>query len=268
MSKNFQIAAGTIIGKYHTRLGKNNQDAYYTFQSNSLTIAIVADGCGSGKNTEVGAKLAVKLLGEILVKRLENYPNADFWSEVQQDLLELIQVLAVNMGDNLSQIVIDYFLFTLIGVIITEEITTIFSLGDGIIILNDKITQLGPFPHNAPPYFAYNLIPHYQKYDFKINHQLPTDQVQSILIGTDGVEDLILSHTKNIPGKEELVGDINQFWQEDIYFQNPDMIRRKLSLINTDITQGNWFHQELIKYSGLLSDDTTLIVIKKNLDFS
>ncbi len=267
MIKNFQIAAGTIIGKHHTRLGKNNQDAYYTFQSNSVTIAIVADGCGSGQNTEVGAKLGVKLLGEILLKKLNIYPQTNFWSEVQKDLLEFIQVLAVNMGDNLSQIIIDYFLFTLIGVIITEETTTIFSLGDGIIILNENMTQLGPFPNNAPPYLSYNLISNYHKYAFQINHQLSTDQVKSILIGTDGVEDLILSQEKKQPGKEELVGHINQFWQEDIYFQNTDMIRRKLSLINTDITQGNWFNQELIKYTGLLSDDTTLIVIKKT-DFS
>ncbi|WP_261890540.1 hypothetical protein [Acaryochloris marina] len=58
-------------------------------------------------------------------------------------------------------------------------------------------------------------------FQLQIYAQHPTEQVQSVLIGSDGVGDLVSSRRLS-PGKSELVGPLNQFWCCDRYFQNPD----------------------------------------------
>jgi hypothetical protein len=86
--------------------------------------------------------------------------------------------------------------------------------------------------------------------------------VESILIGTDGVSDLIKAANCNLPGKSELVGEIGQFWEDDRYFKNPDAIRRQLALINREVTKPDWPEHQLTKEVGLLPDDTTLVVMR------
>ena len=44
----FQLAAGSIRGREHLRLERNNQDAYATLRNEQYAIAVVCDGCGSG----------------------------------------------------------------------------------------------------------------------------------------------------------------------------------------------------------------------------
>ena len=125
------------------------------------------------------------------------------------------------------------------------------------------MTQIGPFPNNAPPYLAYSLCGYPEWGHLQMHYQLPTQEVESILIGTDGVSDLIESQGSYLPGKPEKVGAITQFWQEDRYFKNLDMIRRRLSLINREVTKPDWQSQRLVKEVGLLPDDTTLIAIRR-----
>jgi hypothetical protein len=162
-------------------------------------------------------------------------------------------------------------LFTIVGVLITKTSVTFFSIGDGVIIINGQIKRLGPFPRNAPPYLAYSLLDWqhiYPKIDdvqwqFQIQDRLPINEVKSILIGTDGVIDLIKIAECNLPGNSEYVGAIDQFWEKDIYFKDPDMVNRQLSLINREVPKPDWQNQQIFKQVGLLPDDTTLIVIRK-----
>ena len=98
---------------------------------------------------------------------------------------------------------------------------------------------------------------------WEIQAQLPTAEVENLLIGTDGVNDLIAAQAKCLPSKEETVGYLSQFWQDDRYFRNPDMIRRRLSLINRQTIKPDWQNQRLRQQQGLLPDDTTLLVLRK-----
>ena len=86
------------------------------------------------------------------------------------------------------------------------------------------------------------------------------------MIGTDGVFDLENSEERKIPGKEDLVGPISQFWQDKRYYNNPDMIRRSLSLINrcvTRIPKGEDGSLKIQHENGLLPDDTTIVAIRR-----
>jgi len=109
------------------------------------------------------------------------------------------------------------------------------SIGDGVVFVNDRLTRLGPFADNAPPYPAYALTaadgdgPRFQ-----IERIAPTSEVRSLLIGTDGVNDLIAAQDRPVPGKTETVGPISRFWKDECYFANPDAVRRRLALINSE----------------------------------
>ena len=260
----FEVAGGSIAGRNHTLAGKNNQDAYCSYSSELVTIAVVCDGCGSGKHSEVGAKLGAGLIVEAIARQLKGQTSLDL-VEVRQDVLVQLEGIGKTIAGvhPLSQIINDYLLFTVIGALITPSETAVFSIGDGVIAVNGKVTQIGPFPNNAPPYLAYSLCGYPEWGHLQMHYQLPTQEVESILIGTDGVSDLIDSQARYLPGKPEKVGAIAQFWQEDRYFKNPDMIRRRLSLINREVTKPDWQSQRLVKEVGLLPDDTTLIAMRR-----
>ncbi len=272
MKSLFELAVGSIQGKEHLRLAKNNQDAYHTLSNEQYTIAVVCDGCSSGQHSEVGAQIGVRLIVEMLAKALssqliqenQTIPR-EILEQVQQDLLSQIGSLTKTMGGNWLQTLKDYFLFTIVGVVITATDLLVFSLGDGVIIINGQELELGSVTDNAPPYLAYGLsceVPS-QDWLFQVHSLPPLEEVESILIGTDGVRELIKAAQAKLPGKQELVGSIEQFWQQDRYFTNPDQVRRRLSLINREVTKFNSQRQQFHKQVGLLPDDTTLVVLRR-----
>jgi serine/threonine protein phosphatase PrpC len=248
----FEYAIGSIIGRNHVLAGKNNQDAYRIVANEKFIIAVVCDGCGSGKHSEVGAKLGARLvinaIAELLNQNLA-ITEPEFWDSVKINLLQKLKdFVTLSNGD--LEFVNDYLLFTILGSVITCSETVTFSMGDGAIAINGKFTEIPPYADNAPPYLAYGLYKP-EAINFEIRDRLPTSELESLLIATDGISDLVK------------VEDVNQFWQEDRYFKNPDAIRRKLAMLNREEAKPDWNKRELIKRSGVLSDDTSLVVIRR-----
>lgn len=273
MTGTFETAAGSVAGKDHTVVGKNNHDAFHCLSASDLTVAFVTDGCGSGSHSEIGAKIGVRLLTRALVRQLERRRELlardrltieeDILSFIlepaRQDVLAELRLLANAMDESLSNVVAEYFLFTAVGAIITPTWTVVCSIGDGVFAVNGAMTMLGPFPGNEPPYLAYDLLPfdlhasgaeqlRRSSFRFRIGALIPTSEVTSILIGTDGVRDLAEASEVVLPNKAEPIGLISQFWQEDRYFRNPDMVRRRLTLAHR---------------ANALPDDTTLVAIRR-----
>ena len=251
-----EYAIGSIIGRNHVLAGKNNQDAYRIVSNEKFIIAVVCDGCGSGKHSEVGAKLGARLVINAIADLLNQSADRDveiskpeFWDSVKINLLQKLKdFVALSNGD--LEFVNDYLLFTILGSVITSSETVTFSMGDGAIAINGKFTEIPPYADNAPPYLAYGLYKP-EAINFEIRDRLPTSELESLLIATDGIDDLVK------------VEDIHQFWQEDRYFKNPDAIRRKLAMLNREEIKPDWHKKELTKRSGVLSDDTTFVVIRR-----
>lgn len=269
----FQTAAGTIVGTEHLRLKKNNQDSFALRKTfirwNPAVIGIVCDGCGSQPDSEVGAKLAAPLLAQAIdsygnICGLEDFEH--ILNLVEADVLADLRKLSGCISSpetGWTKSVSRYFLFTIIGFVITPEKTWIFSLGDSVYDLNNKF-HIKTYEGNAPPYLGYRLVrSKFENLTLTIDECLPTAEVQSLLIGSDGVAQLAEIAEQSIPGKEQLVGPLNQFWEEDRYFKNPDMIRRKLFLINRETVRPDWGTKTLTRHVGLLEDDTTLIVVRR-----
>ncbi|WP_250631271.1 protein phosphatase 2C domain-containing protein [Rhodoflexus caldus] len=71
---NFKNATASVIGSSHYKLYYNNQDSYSFYQDRTCILGVVADGCGSGSNSEVGAKLGVDFVVNFCKKNFSRNP--------------------------------------------------------------------------------------------------------------------------------------------------------------------------------------------------
>src|SRR5262245_24551237 len=240
----FEIAGGSVTGRAHVAAGRNNQDAFCWASDAVGLVAVVCDGCSSGPHSEVGAQLGSRLLVQAATRMLSsNLDVTDLLAQVGQDVLARLRVLAREMSTDASSFartVTEHFLFTIVGVLITARDATTFSLGDGLVVINGERTELGPFPNNEPPYLGYALLPGAPDpgasapVSFEIHRSMAASEVQSLVLGSDGAVELE-----------------TQFWSDDRLFRNPDMVRRRLTVLSRGAR------------GGLLSDDTTLVVVRR-----
>ncbi len=276
--RQFQLAVGSVIGRDHRTIGKNNQDAAYWLVDEDVTIAAVCDGCGSCPHSEVGAQLLARLTVKTLAQTWQQAISGD-WNALRHQLLTQLQTILSALDKDIKATLRDYFLCTILGVIATPRDTVLFALGDGVMIVNGQVLPFHATSGNAPPYLGYGILewldraagnePMAHKWatmsQFQCCGHFSTAEIESVLIGSDGTLDLMGIANHPLPGKTDPVGDISQFWQDDRYFHNPDMVRRRLSLINREVTILDPQTGQLVKYPGLLPDDTTLIVLRKIL---
>lgn len=272
------VAGGSVVGRNHRNAGRNNQDFYCWQKEQDFFVGIVADGCGSHPHSEIGAKIGSRILMEQVTNSLQFYCGQlsmyldhvgdgynSFWERVRQNTLAQLRILANSMGGSFSQTVLDYFLFSFVGVIAAGDLVTVFSCGDGIYAINGEVETIDPLEGNMPIYLAYGMmhpdnlssVLRDQALNIRIQTYRPSSEVESFMIGTDGVEYFQKAADKPFPGKEQVVGPLSQFWTENRYFTNKDRVRRTLFLAsNRKQSQ----HGRLIE--GYLADDTTLIVGK------
>jgi len=272
----FEIAHGSTIGRHHLYVGKNNQDAVkIAYGSAGEIVAVVCDGCGSGEFSEVGAQLG----SSIIAKRFSNPPNIfidptgliDLDLELEDKKKQILNDLKGASWSTFEGIngITKYFLFTCLVAIIGYEHTLVISIGDGTVVVNGEIIKLGPYANNAPPYIAYNLIKKYivnvneKDLNFKVVRIIPTNELDSLMLATDGIDDFERADELAIPGKKELVGPISQFWTDDRYFSNQQAINRKLALVNRTSVRLDRKAQKIQREVGWLQDDTTLVVIRR-----
>jgi len=272
-----RVAGGSVPGTDHTKPGQpgwtNNHDAFTWRRLRSGGyVAVVCDGCGSGKHSEIGSHLGANLLVQTITDDVEKLDNEGrplahiAFRRSQQIVLGYFATLAKAMGGSFSQTINDYFLFTIVGAIVTPEEYCVFSLGDGVFILNGNVHSLGPFPNNSPPYMMYNLVGSSLSdtsptmLDLQVQVRGLTRDLNWLLIGSDGVTDLINAEERLIPGRKETVGAIERFLS-DPCMKNPDGIRRRLSVINRETVEAG----HAIR-GGLLPDDTTFVIIQNTPD--
>lgn len=280
MNEQFELACGSVQGREHRRLGRNNQDNFCVYQDRDLTVAVVADGCGSMPNSEVGAYLGSRMMLNALVERMSSgmlMEIAGFGFTLSLDLhgviarlAQAIELLTIRDGslatdDAYKRYVANAFLFTLCGVVITPAESHFFAIGDGVFVINGEVIVIES-EDNAPDYAGYFLLPDKSDLDgLNIQHvaMKATSELETFVIGTDGVNDYIAAEQKCLPGKSDTVGPLQQLWLDDRFYKNPDLLSRKLRLANTEVTRYNHELGQLEKHNGLLPDDTTLIVGRK-----
>ena len=264
LAQGFEIAGGTVTGRSHALSGRGNQDAYTWLLHGDTLVAAVADGCGSGAHNEVGAQLGARLAVAALSRRLAAGAALDtpaLWTALRADILDPLRALAAAMGGRLAETVSEHFLFTLVGVAVAGERGCIFAAGDGLFAVDGAVTRLGPFPGNEPPYLGYGLLG--RPAALTVLRTFAAAEVTSLLIGTDGAADLHDLAARPLPGGGGAVGPLSQLWSDDRHFQNPDSLRRRLALVNREVTRPVWTERRLLREPGHLGDDTTVVVVRR-----
>ena len=177
---NFISTNASIIGRSHYNLFYNNQDAVGFYKDKDITIGVVADGCGSGVNSEIGAKLAVDFsINYFRKNKGKQFDKNKFKSCIINFLKNIIK--NQQSFDELDFIE-NYLYFTLFAFIINPIDTHIIYSGDGVYILNNKINIIEQ--NNRPNYIAKNI--------FSGNPEINTDYIETknlknLLIATDGI---------------------------------------------------------------------------------
>ena len=272
----FELAAGSIVGRAHVGTGgllkgKNNQDTYLIHEEETFVVALVLDGCGSGKHSEVGSQVGAKLIMSSLLQKMQRQglPSNDSTMEillrsVEQEVIAQLYVLARTLAGNgsFSEIVNDYLSFTVLGTFISDQYYAVFGLGDGVFAINGTVLEIGPFPKNAPPLLAYRLLDLTNSaYTFTLHDSGAPETLESILIGSDGAMEVEQKSTRMLPGQNEEVGPLRQFVDNDFFFKNPDAMRRRLTLVNSERFTKR--AEVTALEPGLLTDDTTIVAIRR-----
>ena len=243
LADNWFVTAGSITGSEHLRLGRNNQDGVCIDVSERRLTAVVTDGCSMGRYSEVGARLGARWLASWIDAHLDlDGPPDVALHELCEGLTDHLRLLLRGMrrapGSD-ADLIADYLLFTFLVVTIDRRHARIFGVGDGFFAVNGAPTALDPGAGNAPPYIGYTLVEPDRLIDPPptlspvLHRVLPTCDVDSIVIGTDGLADLEPA-------------TLDALSADDRYLQNPMHLQRQLNVA-----------------SRRLADDTTAVIIRR-----
>jgi hypothetical protein len=279
----FEITAGTIPGRRHVGIGnllvgKNNQDAYGLVIEANTAVLTVFDGCSSGAHTEVGAKLASRIVPAVIARAYETQSKTPtdttelrrLWSVIKTNIVDRLHVVATQLvlsggADDWVELIRDYFTFTIFGAVITPSHTIIFSIGDGLYTVNGESRQIGPFPNNAPPYIGYALLPDVdvERSEFAIHEVLQTQTIETLVLGTDGIAELESKAGTRLPGKERNLCSLKDL-SSDAFFAADQSLTCWLRQVNSEVVRLETSDEPCIKRDhGLLSDDTTLVIARR-----
>ena len=143
-------------------------------------------------------------------------------------------ICEASLVSSKTDFVRDTFLTTILGCLITEEVTTVFSAGDGVIVVDEAIEVINQ--QNAPHYIAHHLYKGIT-YPFQVR-TYASKQIQRTLLASDGIEELW--GTEKSPTVV-----VDALFTEDAFFDD----EVKLS-------------KYLVEQPNLL-DDTTVILMKR-----
>lgn len=176
--------------------GNGNQDCFGRRFTPRGVILAVTDGCGSTPDASTGARAAIRLILNIcdeLLNASEVLAPEQFGRELQTKLLSKIRALAIPLAksesdEDLAAVLYASYLFTLLVAVITPRWAAIFAAGDGFFMVNGEVRELKPGTHNEPDYIVYRMFPGEGTPDsVSVVFFGDTEQVKSLLVGTDGL---------------------------------------------------------------------------------
>jgi serine/threonine protein phosphatase PrpC len=121
-----KIGYGTIQGFTHRKLEYNNQDFVLVSENDEYNIGLIADGCGSGSNSEVGAQLGLKYL----LLKIGEQVSSDWKLNLKENIQKYSKQIAEIHSNNPREFTKNFLLYTIIGFVEENSKITIFSFGE------------------------------------------------------------------------------------------------------------------------------------------
>ncbi len=231
----FRVRKGLVPGRNHIVEASNCQDAltYSAFGhgKHSYIVGVIADGCGEGKHSEVGAQLAVQYIPHEVQRLtrlnlpLEHIPQL-LYANTIQFLRGVAAAYHFSDVDEYVAFVNHYLLFTIIGFILGPEETWVFAAGDGVVVLNEDIHLRDE--NNTPSYIGYHLVdrrylhanasPLETTFDV---YRLPSNELERLAVGSDAwiAEQPLLEQVWGVSGENGLQLLMNG-WSDAKHFKD------------------------------------------------
>ncbi len=232
------FACGSVVGKDHARVGRNNQDGCAVAVDGALVVGVVTDGCGSQPSSEVGARMGAAFLARWVLRELKQRGELDVSVLPERALGALVHWLrrtALELGDEaeLPATLERSFLFTFLCVAQAFGRTLVFGVGDGVVWVDGQSVVLDAGEDNAPDYAAYDvlsagrvrLVTHF------------VGRAQRVAIGTDGLA----------PALRSAPGAFDHLLSLPRVFDNPAALTRGLVVLRD---------------AAKLADDTTVFALQ------
>jgi hypothetical protein len=233
----FALRGGSVVGREHRRLLRNNQDGLALAAAEGVLVAAVTDWCSSGRSSEVGARLAAAWIERFAPELASCGDPATVAEAVTTALSNYLLGLARALSpapDPLDPRVGDLLLFSFLAAVVREDAAFVFGVGDGVWSVNGRITTLDAGPANTPHYLAYGLLggePPRPALHFAGDPA----SVASIAIATDGALDL---------------PDLPAFERDPRYVRNPSLVQKRLVALGD-------------RAGGLFDDTTVALVLRR-----
>ncbi len=237
------FAAGSVIGRDHTRGRRNNQDAVAIEIADERWVLVVADGCGSGRGSEVGARLGSAFVASHFAERGFSAGIDAF----EPALLGYLSQVAVAFGSGAKRArgIADHLLFTFLAVVVEPSRTRVLGVGDGVVIHDSTRSVLTSGLENTPSYAAYDLLSPEDLVGVGstpwarpvLHADVPTASLSVIGVATDGAS--VLAESANDP--------LAMICESARRSRNPYVVQRRLVA--------------LAERGPRMSDDTTIALV-------
>lgn len=231
LAEGLVLAAGSVTGRDHRRAQRDGQDGFALLAGAKADVvaAVVTDGCSSGRTSEVGARLGAVWVARLIEERFGSVKDEDgarvAAQRVVDGLVDRLRDLSASLRAD-AQLVGDMLLFGFLAIAVTKHVAIVFGVGDGIVVVDGKVTVIDPGPENAPTYAAYALLgTHIEP------RVLFVGRADTIAVATDGVDAKTLG---------ELAGDAR-------LDKNVSLLRKRMNVLAEN---------------GLFDDDATIAVVR------
>lgn len=279
MTSEWQVAGGSVRGTRHRRADRNNQDGFH-WSTDDRLILVVTDGCTSGARSELGALLGARLVARRAMAAAV-WPGLDspesYGRAVRAGLLADLAPVHAALGGTPAEL-LDHLLFTAVLAVADARHAAVLVMGDGMAAVNGEI-RVVESRENRPAYPAYGLLDPSPGPEPRVLWHGPSASVRTLMVGTDGAVDLLCPERSGATGPGQVrtwpadgEGGSNRdpdlrrltgLLEDDRVFDNPDQLRRLLTVANRDTQRVDWENRRLQRETGVLPDDTTLIVARR-----
>mgnify|MGYP001949982463 FL=1 len=130
----------------------------------------------------------------------------------------------------MPDVVAELFLFTFLVAVVGRRRAAVVGVGDGVVMVDGRVTVLDAGPDNAPPYVAYDVVGAAHAAAPRVHYAGPADAFDSLVIATDGAVDLSLEEFATAPK----------------YRRNTSLVHKRLRVLSRE---------------RCLADDTTVAAI-------
>jgi hypothetical protein len=178
-------AAATLIGRDHTLVGRNGQDHAVARAAGDWGVAVVSDGCGEARGSEIGARATAIVAARVAAAALGAGASFDeIVDRVAREVKRALRAVAGSVaGDDASAFATEHLAATLLATVARGDEALVFAWGDGLFRVDQRVVAIDE--GGRPRYLGADLfsddVP-------ACSHREQVAGARCVAVGTDGFD--------------------------------------------------------------------------------